>query len=183
MPVLAFAKTELALLALEEALIHTHGNLKSACKRIECSILDVQAWMRADPEAAQRVRAAQQNGWAQLENAAYERAVTGIEEPVYQKGLLAGYKTVYSDTLLARMLAARVPGYGDVHTHLHSHQMNVAIMPRASTYEEWQIQRDSQLAASATHAPVGAGAARQEDIEDAEYVALPSPTPGLEDVL
>lgn len=45
---------------------------------------------------------------------AFRRAVEGVEEPVYQKGELAGYITRYSDKLLERLLAKADPiGFGN----------------------------------------------------------------------
>lgn len=46
---------------------------------------------------------------ATLERAAVARAVDGVLEPVYHKGLHVGYKRVYSDTLLIRLLEANDP--------------------------------------------------------------------------
>lgn len=42
-----------------------------------------------------------------LEAEAIRRAVDGVEEPVYQQGVLIGTKTVYSDSLLALLLKGR----------------------------------------------------------------------------
>ena len=45
----------------------------------------------------------------QLEAEAIRRAFKGVKTPVYQGGLLAGYVTQYSDTLLTLMLKAMRP--------------------------------------------------------------------------
>lgn len=42
-----------------------------------------------------------------LEGEARRRALEGVEEPVYQQGVLIGTKTVYSDSLLALLLKGR----------------------------------------------------------------------------
>lgn len=42
-----------------------------------------------------------------LEAEARRRALEGVEEPVYQQGVLIGTKTVYSDSLLALLLKGR----------------------------------------------------------------------------
>jgi hypothetical protein len=42
-----------------------------------------------------------------LEAEARRRALEGVEEPVYQGGLLVGTKRVYSDTLMALLLKGR----------------------------------------------------------------------------
>jgi hypothetical protein len=56
------------------------------------------------------------------------RAVEGYQRPIYQKGQLVGYETVFSDNMLLTLLRARAPeAYSerrDVHvtgtvSHLH----------------------------------------------------------------
>jgi hypothetical protein len=102
------------------------------------------AWRDADPEAAAGLREAQLYGWATLESAAYERAVKGVERGVWYKGECVGHERDYSDGLLAQMLKARVPGYGETSGH-SGMTVNVAIMPRAESYAEWIVQREQAL--------------------------------------
>src|SRR5262245_41599223 len=135
MPFTAFMRTDQCLEALEEALIMHQGDMKAACRFLGCGIRDVTHWQQADPEAAKRIREAQQLGWATLESVAWDRAVNGVEQPIYHNGFLVGHKREYSDSLLGKMLAARVPGYGDKAPLGSNLTVNVAVMPRASTYE------------------------------------------------
>jgi hypothetical protein len=45
-----------------------------------------------------------------LEEAAYKRAVEGVEDPVYNKlGEVIGYKTLFSDTLLVKLMEGNMP--------------------------------------------------------------------------
>jgi hypothetical protein len=130
---------------LVKAVCENHGDLLSACGDLQVSYRHVCLWLQADPEAAGEVKNAQMMGWASLENAAYRRGVHGVEKGVYFKGEKVDSETQYSDTLLSQMLKARVPGYGDVPVQ-SGMTVNVAIMPRAETYEEWVQQRETALA-------------------------------------
>lgn len=48
---------------------------------------------------------------AALEGEAKRRGFDGYERPIYQRGQLVGYETVYSDALLSRLLGAHHPAY------------------------------------------------------------------------
>jgi hypothetical protein len=135
--------------------------------------------MQSDPEVYARLRAAQLIGYASLESAAYERAVLGVQEDVYYQGDVVGQKTVYSDGLLSQMLKARVPGYSqDEATSHRGLTVNVAIMPRASTYEEWVEQREQALA------PTTPAIEHNPSILEADYEEIPQKEGnGLPDVL
>jgi hypothetical protein len=70
---------------------------------------DLTRWRREDPEFVQREQAAREDVADQLEAEAVRRGMKGVRTPVYQAGLLAGYQTVYSDSLLTLMLKASRP--------------------------------------------------------------------------
>ena len=66
-------------------------------------------WLKTDAEYAmahEKVRAMLVDN---LEDAAYERAVNGIERKIYFKGEEIGTQKEYSDTLLALLLKANMP--------------------------------------------------------------------------
>lgn len=69
----------------------------------------VTAWRRqhSDPEFAQACKEAISIAADALEAEARRRAIDGVEEPIYQQGVLVGTKTVYSDALLALLLKGR----------------------------------------------------------------------------
>jgi len=138
------ARTEESLEALEEAICRNHGDWPTACRELGVPVRHVHMWGLAEPEAAARIRQAQMIGWAGLESAAYQRAVIGVDKDVYYQGEVVGTQREYSDSLLAKMLVARVPGYGE-QQHLHTHMVNVNVMPRATSYEEWRDQREKEL--------------------------------------
>jgi hypothetical protein len=131
--------------ALTEALFQTRGDMIAACQMLKVRYRHVVAWMQADADTAQALKEAQKQGWMRLENAAMQRAVEGVPKGVYYKGKCVGVETVYSDGLLSQMLKARVPGYGEDGGH-SGMTVNVAVMPRANSYEEWTVQRNAALA-------------------------------------
>lgn len=84
--------------------------------------------MRRDPEFSAAVQEALDEALGALEAEAMRRAVEGYKRPIYQKGQLVGYETVYSDNMLLTLLRARAPEtYSDRRdvrvtgavTHLH----------------------------------------------------------------
>jgi hypothetical protein len=163
---LATIRNDLVLEQLELELAQGCGDLAGACKKLGFAraLLSVRAWMRDDPEAARRIRAAQQVGYLGLEAEAKRRAVDGVEEDVYYQGEVVGKKRVYSDTLLALMLKAKAEGFKDEEKHQAVVQVN--IMPRPDTYEAWIAVRDNELASRASAmlpAPV---------IEDAQFTEI-----------
>lgn len=64
-----------------------------------------------DPDFAVAVEAAKWEFTEGLERAAYERAVTGVDEPVYYEGKVVGTVKRYSDRLLAMLLKKHDPEY------------------------------------------------------------------------
>jgi hypothetical protein len=129
---------------LERALIEWHGDIPSAARACGTSGVYVRAWMEADPPIAAKLHAAQVAGWESLESVAYQRAVHGTKKGVWYKGDRVGEETEYSDKLLTDMLKARVPAYS-AEPATTSMSVNVAIMPRANSYEDWLVQRDKAL--------------------------------------
>jgi hypothetical protein len=144
-------RTDDVLEGLEEELVKNHGDMTSACAEVGVNVAAVYFWMEDDSVAASRIRLAQQIGWSTLENAAYERAVKGVEEAVYYQGAVCGYKTVYSDGLLSQMLKARNGAYRQEEST--GPKVVVNLMPRAETYEEWVGMRSQALRQIAAPTP------------------------------
>jgi hypothetical protein len=138
-------RTPDALEALEQAICECHGDLLAACRTLGANFREACLWREADPEVAQRIHAAQLIGWATLENAAYQRAVHGTDRNVYYQGEVVGTEKVFSDSLLTQMLKARVPAYGEEAAAKSPVTVNVAVMPRAASYEDWVVQRQRML--------------------------------------
>ncbi|PIW55207.1 MAG: hypothetical protein COW16_07350 [Sphingomonadales bacterium CG12_big_fil_rev_8_21_14_0_65_65_10] len=96
--------------AFIEALADT-GSVKAACRKVGRA--EVGAYLlRRHPEA-ESFRAAWQAaldlGMQRIEDVAMDRALNGVEVPVYSYGKLVGARTVYNDRLLMFMLRNRAP--------------------------------------------------------------------------
>lgn len=66
-------------------------------------------WMKNDDEYAEKYEDVRLMLVDNLEDAAYERAVNGVERKVYFKGEEVGTQTEYSDQLLVVLLKANMP--------------------------------------------------------------------------
>jgi hypothetical protein len=161
--------TEHVLTQLELEIPKHHGSLVAACRALSIRPQHLYGWMERDAEVAAAIKAAQQIGYAGIEDAALKRAVDGVEKAVYYQGEVVGYETQYSDALMNTILKARVPGYNPDSNVNHNHTVQVQIMPRANTYEEWL-----------THA-AQAQITHSEDIQDGQYTEVEDT--GLKDVL
>jgi hypothetical protein len=84
------------------------GTVSGALKASGSSTYDLHRW-REDDEFDASERIARDVIADALEAEAIRRAYKGTRKPVYQGGLLAGYVTEYSDTLLQFMLKAMRP--------------------------------------------------------------------------
>ena len=96
--------------AFIEALAET-GSVRAACRRVARA--DHGAYLlRRHPEA-QAFRAAWDAaldiGMRRIEDVAMDRALHGVEVPVYSYGKLVGTRTVYNDRLVMFMLRNRAP--------------------------------------------------------------------------
>lgn len=88
------------------------GSLNYACEACGIPVRAAKAEMKKNPEFADQVEESLQIAFDRLEGEAYRRAIIGVEEPVFYKGRPVHKVRKYSDYLLAKMLSARVPGYG-----------------------------------------------------------------------
>jgi hypothetical protein len=97
-------------LAFIEALADT-GSVKAACKAVGRA--DHGAYqLRRHPEGAEFAaawEAALAHGVRKIEDVAMDRALNGVEVPVYSYGKLVGTRVVYNDRLLMFMLRNRAP--------------------------------------------------------------------------
>jgi len=170
---MTLARTPEVLEEIELAIADNHGSIARAARALSTSPTYIRQWMIADPEVAQRLRTAQMIGHAALEDVAIERAVHGVEEDVYYQGDVVGQKTNYSDGLLQTLLKAHIQEYQQ-DNQTTAVQVNVNLMPRATSYEEWLIQREQALQLPS---PV-------ELIQEAEYTDVREDPPvRLRDVL
>lgn len=96
--------------AFIEALAET-GSVKSAARRVGRA--EVGAYLlRRHPQAGEFRKAwdaALDIGMRRIEDVAMDRALNGVEVPLYSYGKLVGSRTVYNDRLLMFMLRNRAP--------------------------------------------------------------------------
>lgn len=96
--------------AFIEALADT-GSVAAACKVVSMSTVGAYQLRRQD--GAEKFRAAWQVaidlGIQRIEDVAMDRALNGVEEPLYSYGALIGTRTRYNDRLLMFMLRNRAP--------------------------------------------------------------------------
>jgi len=93
-----------------EALADT-GSVEAACRAVNMSTVGAY-YLRRQPGAEsfrQAWEAALQLGVQKIEDVAMERALHGVEVPVYSYGKLVGSRTSYNDRLLMFMLRNRAP--------------------------------------------------------------------------
>jgi len=107
----AQAKMDLFLKAFEVV-----GHVGICTKEVGISYSMPFYWAKTCPEFAKRWQEARKIAAHNLQDEAIRRGVEGVSEPVYQGGVLVGYKQSYSDGLLTRLLTGLLPEtYKDRH--------------------------------------------------------------------
>lgn len=142
-------RTDEKLKEICDNLRQTCGDLHGSARRAGVSLDFVTKWIKDDKEAAAEIEEAQRVGYMGLESAALQRAVHGVEKGVYYKGEKVDTEIQYSDTLLVKMLEARVPAYkkgADAGTTFNG-PTQINIMPRAENFDQWLEMKKSTLAA------------------------------------
>jgi hypothetical protein len=103
------------------AALRTTGSIRAAARRatpgnksIDGPHSTFRMALQRDPDFAAAAQEAMDDALGGLEAEAMRRAVEGYKRPIYQKGELVGYETVYSDNMLLTLLRARAPeSYSD----------------------------------------------------------------------
>lgn len=144
-------RTDATLSALVEALQRNCGDMYDACRQVMVSPMFVAAWMKDDAEVRVKLQEAERVGTLQIESEAIRRAVRGYEKPVFYKGAEVGSETVYSDGLMSTILKGRLAERYDNRGEaggitVNGGQAQINIMPRANSYDEWLLMRDTTLA-------------------------------------
>lgn len=140
-------RTELTLASLKEHLQANCGDMLAACKATGVSLIFVEQWRRDDKKVHAELQEAERVGTQGLVSAAIQRAVHGVQEDVYYKGIVVGGKTAYSDSLLTTLLKAKVPEFAkDADGASTNVTVNIAnVMPRADNYEQWLQMKDQTV--------------------------------------
>lgn len=101
-------KTDTELQTYLDALAE-HGNVTKAARAAGMKLKTILQYRKADEQFAEAEELAQQEAADALEWAARERAVNGVEEPVWYKGECVGTVIRYSDSLLTLLLKGAKP--------------------------------------------------------------------------
>ena len=154
------------------------GSVKSAARRVGRA--EVGAYLlRRHPEAEEFRRAwdaALDIGMRRIEDVAMERALNGVEVPVYSYGKLLGSRTVYNDRLLMFMLrnraSERFAGGGAARGPDAIDAMKLKRLQR-QWRKAWEDARDAEQAADS--AQLRAAIEAQLDHMQEHYIAAMSP--------
>lgn len=76
------------------------GSVRLSCKAIGISRMTAHRWRNADEAFAREWELAKDMHVEAAMDKLAERAIIGVKRPIYQKGQLMGYETIYSDNLL-----------------------------------------------------------------------------------
>lgn len=141
-------RTDDKLKEICDNLRRTCGDLHASARQAGVSVDFVTNWIKDDQVAASDIEEAQRVGYMALESAAIERGVHGVVKGVYYKGEKIDEERHYSDSLLAKMLEARVPAYkkGEQSANTFNGPTQINIMPRAENFEQWLEMKKTTLA-------------------------------------
>jgi hypothetical protein len=141
-------RTQAKLDELVHALQMNCGDMFDACRQCAVSPIFVRTWMKDDADVRAALTEAERVGALALQSEAIRRAVNGVEKGVYFKGERVDTETVYSDGLLQTLLKGRMSetfGKDAEGLAITGNNVQVNIMPRANSYEEWLAMRDKTL--------------------------------------
>jgi hypothetical protein len=142
-------RTDTKLAELVHALQGNCGDLYDACRQCAVSLIFVRTWMKDDKDVHAAIVEAERVGALALQSAAIQRAVHGVEKGVYFKGERVDTEIQYSDGLLTTLLKGRLPEVfgkeAEGGLSIAGNNVQVNIMPRANSYDEWLAMRDSTL--------------------------------------
>jgi len=131
--------------AFIEALADT-GSVKAACRAVGRA--DHGAYrLRRHPEGAEFAAAwdaALDHGIRRIEDVAMDRALNGVDVPVYSYGKLVGMRTVYNDRLLMFMLRNRASERFNAGSLRARGPNAIDKMELERARKEWQAERDRE---------------------------------------
>ncbi len=160
--------------AFIEALADT-GSVRSACLRVRRA--DHGAYLlRRHPQAGEfrkAWQAALDIGMQRIEDVAMDRALNGVEVPVYSYGKLVGTRRVYNDRLLMFMLRNRAPKRFNPARALSAMDEMLAKRLKQQWRQEWEDEREAQNAVDEDAVWISLGA--KIDAMRARQAALQSP--------
>lgn len=87
------------------------GNISKAAIAAGVSRKTVYNWLKNSEDFRSRFEDAEEDVRDAVREEIHRRAIEGVDEPVYQRGMLVGHVRKYSDALLIKMAQARLPEY------------------------------------------------------------------------
>ncbi len=141
-------RTEQKLAEICDTLRINYGDFHAACRQNGLSTDFVTKWMKDDKVAAEQITEARRLGFMSLEGVAIDRAVHGHEKSIYHKGEVVGVERTPSDSLLVKIMEARIPEYSkrDTGGNVFNAPVQFNVI-RATSYEEWLGMKEVQAAA------------------------------------
>ncbi|WJY18088.1 hypothetical protein QQS45_10705 [Alteriqipengyuania flavescens] len=128
------------------ALLAETGTVRDACRRMGAGEHHIYK-LRAHPEGASFARAweaALDLGVRRVEDTLMDRAINGVEVPVYHRGEIVGTRRVFNDRLLMFVLAQRMPEkYGKG----AGHSGTLGPAARRRLKAEWRAEWEAEQAA------------------------------------
>ncbi|MEB3414750.1 hypothetical protein VCJ71_01590 [Alteriqipengyuania sp. WL0013] len=129
------------------ALLAETGTVRDACRRMGAGEHHIYK-LRAHPEGASFARAweaALDLGVRRVEDTLMDRAINGVEVPVYHRGEIVGTRRVFNDRLLMFVLAQRMPEkYGKG----AGHSGTLGPAARQHLKAEWRAEWEAEQAAA-----------------------------------
>jgi hypothetical protein len=116
------------------------GRWSKAAETAGIDISKIRRRMQTDPRFAELAETALSYRKEIIVDEAVRRAVHGIEEPIYYMGAICGYKRVYSDSLLSKLMEGYDPEkFRANHKVTVEGQIGVAtlILPALASSDEW----------------------------------------------
>jgi AcrR family transcriptional regulator len=104
------------------------GTISKAAVAAGVSRTTVYNWIRNDRVFQESFKDAEEDVRDAIREELHRRAIEGVDEPIYQRGVLVGHVRKYSDAILLKMAAARLPEYRSLAT---SNQSKVPEEPGA----------------------------------------------------
>jgi len=115
-----------------------HGRAKHAATAAGVCSKTITTTKKHDPEFAEAYEEAYAAYRDHMIEEVYKRGVLGYQKPIYQKGELVGYETIYSDTALMAEAKRVVPEYrNNTQAEVNFSGGVLVVQDRELTEEEW----------------------------------------------
>lgn len=110
--------------------------ISKACERSGVEVRLIKTWRKRYPEFDDACNLAYDCGTDKIEDEAKRRAVEGVVEEIFRGDVVVGEKTIYSDTLMIKLLEARRPDKFRSRVSVDSRNLNANVEITPSRFEE-----------------------------------------------